>query len=68
MVLFWTGNAGFGHGMVNSDLMGLLLFVTVMILAAGRYYGLQTPSSRRCSSYSSGRNSDTCSADEVTKQ
>jgi len=40
MVLFWTGNAGFGHGMVNSDLMGLLLFVTVMILAAGRYYGL----------------------------
>lgn len=40
MVLFWTGNAGFGHGLVNSDLMGLLLFVTIMILAAGRYYGL----------------------------
>jgi thiosulfate dehydrogenase [quinone] large subunit len=40
MVLFWVGNAGFGHGLVNSDLMGLLLFVTMMVLAAGRYYGL----------------------------
>lgn len=40
MVLFWTGNAGFGHGLVNGDLMGLLLFVTMMVLATGRYYGL----------------------------
>ena len=40
MTLFWVGNAGFGHGLVNSDLMGLLLFVTMMVLAAGRYYGL----------------------------
>ncbi|MEZ3164569.1 DoxX family protein [Halorubrum sp. RMP-47] len=40
MSLFWIGNAGFGHGVVNSDLMGLLLFLTVMVLAAGRYYGL----------------------------
>ena len=40
MVLFWVGNAGFGHGLVNSDLMGLLLFVTMIVLAAGRYYGL----------------------------
>lgn len=40
MVLFWTGNAGFGHGLVNSDFMGLLLFMTVIALAAGRYYGL----------------------------
>jgi thiosulfate dehydrogenase [quinone] large subunit len=40
MVLFWVGNAGFGHGLVNGDLMGLLLFLTVMVLAAGRYYGL----------------------------
>jgi thiosulfate dehydrogenase [quinone] large subunit len=40
MVLFWVGNAGFGHGLVNGDLMGLLLFVTMMVLATGRYYGL----------------------------
>ncbi|TKX51693.1 DoxX family protein, partial [Halorubrum sp. SP3] len=40
MSLFWVGNAGFGHGVVNSDLMGLLLFMTVIVLAAGRYYGL----------------------------
>ena len=40
MVLFWVGNAGFGHGLVNSDLMGLLLFMTVLVLGAGRYYGL----------------------------
>ncbi len=40
MSLFWIGNAGFGHGLVNSDLMGLLLFVTMIVLAAGRYYGL----------------------------
>ena len=40
MTLFWVGNAGFGHGVVNSDLMGLFLFMTVIVLAAGRYYGL----------------------------
>jgi len=40
MTLFWVGNAGFGHGVVNGDLMGLLLFVTMGVLAAGRYYGL----------------------------
>ncbi|QWC19928.1 DoxX family protein [Halorubrum sp. 2020YC2] len=40
MVLFWIGNAGFTNGVVNSDLMGLLLFLTVIVLAAGRYYGL----------------------------
>jgi thiosulfate dehydrogenase [quinone] large subunit len=40
MTLFWVGNAGFGHGLVNSDLMGLLLFVTMMVLATGRCYGL----------------------------
>ena len=40
MTLFWVGNAGFGHGLVNSDLMGLLLFGTMMVFAAGRYYGL----------------------------
>ncbi|MUW13434.1 DoxX family membrane protein [Halorubrum sp. CBA1125] len=40
MVLFWIGNAGFGNGLVNGDFMGLLLFVTMIVLAAGRYYGL----------------------------
>jgi len=40
MTLFWVGNADFGHGLVNGDLMGLLLFLTLGILAAGRYYGL----------------------------
>ncbi|MEZ3143835.1 DoxX family membrane protein [Halobaculum sp. MBLA0143] len=40
MTLFWVGNAGFGHGLVNADLMGLLLFVTTIVFAAGRHYGL----------------------------
>ncbi|MFB6176414.1 MAG: DoxX family membrane protein [Halobaculum sp.] len=40
MTLFWVGNAGFKHGVVNGDLMGLLLFVTMIVLATGRYYGL----------------------------
>ena len=40
MTFFWVGNAAFGHGVVNGDLMGLLLFVTLMVLGAGRYYGL----------------------------
>lgn len=40
MTLFWVGNAGFGHGVVTGDLMGLLLFVTMIVLATGRYYGL----------------------------
>ncbi|WP_284012826.1 DoxX family membrane protein [Halobaculum litoreum] len=40
MTLFWVGNAGFGHGLVNSDLMGLLLFGTMIVLGAGRYFGI----------------------------
>lgn len=40
MALFWVGNAEFAHGVVNGNLMGLLLFVTMAALAAGRYYGL----------------------------
>jgi len=40
MTLFWIGNAEFGHGVVNSDLMALMLFMTVIVLGAGRYYGL----------------------------
>jgi thiosulfate dehydrogenase [quinone] large subunit len=40
MILFWIGNADFAHGVVSGDFMGLLLFVTAMVLATGRYYGL----------------------------
>ena len=40
MALFWVGNAGFGHGLVNADLMGLMLFATMIVVGAGRYYGL----------------------------
>jgi thiosulfate dehydrogenase [quinone] large subunit len=40
MSLFWVGNAGFAHGVVNGDLMGMLLFMTMIVFAAGRYYGL----------------------------
>lgn len=40
MTLFWVGNGAFAHGLVNSDLFGLLLFLTIGVLAAGRYYGL----------------------------
>jgi thiosulfate dehydrogenase [quinone] large subunit len=40
MTLFWVGNAGFANGLVNSDFMGLLLFITMAVLATGRYYGL----------------------------
>lgn len=40
MILFWVGNAGFTHGVVNGDFMGLLLFMTMIVVGAGRYYGL----------------------------
>ncbi|MFB6184297.1 MAG: DoxX family membrane protein [Haloarculaceae archaeon] len=40
MTLFWVGNAGFGHGLVTSNLLGLLLFLTMIVFATGRYYGL----------------------------
>jgi thiosulfate dehydrogenase [quinone] large subunit len=40
MSLFWVGNADFGHGVVNGDFFGLILFATLIVLAAGRYYGL----------------------------
>ena len=40
MAFFWIGNADFAHGVVSGDFMGLLLFVTMMVLATGRYVGL----------------------------
>ncbi|AFK18444.1 DoxX family membrane protein [Haloferax mediterranei ATCC 33500] len=40
MVFFYLGNADWGHGLVNGDLFGLMMFVIVGTLAAGRIYGL----------------------------
>ena len=40
MVFFYLGNADWAHGLVNGDLMGLMLFVTLGILGAGRVLGL----------------------------
>lgn len=40
MVFFYTINAGWGHGMVNGDLFGLLLFGTLIVFGAGRVFGL----------------------------
>ena len=40
MVLFYLGNADWAHGFVNGDLMGLLLFGVVGVLATGRVLGV----------------------------
>ncbi|RDI71631.1 DoxX family protein [Halopelagius longus] len=40
MVFFYLGNADWAHGLVNGDLMGLLLFVTLGVLGAGRVLGV----------------------------
>ncbi|WP_265111763.1 DoxX family protein [Halosolutus halophilus] len=40
MGFFYFGNADWGHGFVNGDLMGLLLFLTVIVFAAGRVWGV----------------------------
>jgi len=40
MTFFYLGNADWAHGLVNGDLMGLMLFVTVATLGAGRVLGL----------------------------
>ncbi|ADQ68486.1 doxx protein [Halogeometricum borinquense DSM 11551] len=40
MVFFYLGNADWAHGLVNGDLMGLVLFVTVATFGAGRILGL----------------------------
>ena len=42
MTFFYLGNADWAHGFVNGDLMGLLLFVTLATLGAGRILGLDT--------------------------
>ncbi|MFB6128987.1 MAG: DoxX family membrane protein [Halorhabdus sp.] len=40
MTFFTAANQGWAHGMVNGDLMGLLLFVALIVLGAGRVWGL----------------------------
>jgi thiosulfate dehydrogenase [quinone] large subunit len=40
MAFFYVTNHGWSHGMVNGDLMGLLLFATVAVFGAGRAFGL----------------------------
>ena len=40
MVLFYLGNADWVNGYVNGDLMGLLLFAIVGVLATGRVLGV----------------------------
>lgn len=40
MVFFYITNHGWAHGMVNGDLMGLLLFMTIGLFGAGRALGL----------------------------
>ncbi|MFB6085181.1 MAG: DoxX family protein [Halodesulfurarchaeum sp.] len=40
MIFFYFVNAAWSHGMVSSDLMGLVLFVTVGVFGAGRIWGV----------------------------
>ncbi len=40
MVFFYFGNADWANGFVNGDLLGLLLFVTIVVFGAGRVFGL----------------------------
>jgi thiosulfate dehydrogenase [quinone] large subunit len=40
MVFFYLGNADWAHGLVNGDLFGLILFVTLATFGAGRILGL----------------------------
>lgn len=40
MLFFFSVNQGWAHGLVNSDLMGFMLFATVIVFGAGRHYGL----------------------------
>ncbi|TQQ83498.1 DoxX family protein [Halonotius terrestris] len=40
MVMFYLGNADWAHGYVNGDLLGLMMFAIVGVLAAGRVAGI----------------------------
>lgn len=40
MFFFYFGNADFAHGFVNGDLLGMLMFLTIIVFAAGRIWGI----------------------------
>lgn len=40
MVFFYATNHAWGHGMANGELWGVLLFMTLGLLGAGRVWGL----------------------------
>jgi thiosulfate dehydrogenase [quinone] large subunit len=40
MAMFYFTNHGWAHGFTNGDLWGLLLFVTMIVVGAGRVWGL----------------------------
>jgi thiosulfate dehydrogenase [quinone] large subunit len=40
MFFFYFINAGWAHGMLSSELMGFLLFVTIAVFGAGRVWGI----------------------------
>ncbi|MFB6195352.1 MAG: DoxX family protein [Haloplanus sp.] len=40
MVFFYFTNHGWGHGMANGELWGLLMFMTIALMGAGRVWGL----------------------------
>lgn len=40
MTFLYLGNADWSHGFVNGDLMGVLLFGTVLVFGAGRVWGI----------------------------
>lgn len=37
---FYFGNAGWSHGFVTSELLGMMVFLTIAVLGAGRVLGL----------------------------
>lgn len=40
MFFFYFGNADWTNGFVNGDLLGLLMFLTVLLFGAGRVWGI----------------------------
>ncbi|MFB6199198.1 MAG: DoxX family protein [Halobacteriaceae archaeon] len=40
MFFFYFANEDWSHGFVNGDLMGLVLFITVIVFGAGRVWGI----------------------------
>lgn len=40
MVFFFSVNADWAHGLFSSDLMGMVLFITIAVFGAGRIWGV----------------------------